>query len=766
MIHTKRTVTVGKQESIIDAPIILYRGDREVEVEFTLVGNKYTFSSGGNVIESANATHGQLVLNTPSGENMFSEVTECDNGKVVFVITKEMIDELIEVGFYSFQIRLYDSEELVSRVTIPPVQQGFDIRNPIAAEDATNVVDQALVDYSRIYKDQLDEEVPTFDWTGAYNKTEWVHHDVITENKMNKIEDALYSINANVKESDVVMLNTLDRVKKDADAYVKEHIAEVEADVEEFERNLNTGVDKFKIDTNAAMTAHKNEVSEVVDGFNTQLEYVMNAIISPLHFGAKGDGVADDTIAIQNAISYAEETGCILHGLNKAYLISDIMGVIPSSAGSFREDYGLYITKSITITNMKLVVKGGIKLYTTAINIYGGIDTTVRLENIEIDGNKALQSVTPGREEGGKHGIRIYGQREIGIGTVLLTNCNIHHCSSDCMIVRAQESVKVHCVDCVFDSAGRNGVTDNSKGLSIYEGCKFTNASNLNPQNGFHIEPDSEYNTSNYYFKNCEFTGNKNNGFKIYNGWSSLIENIKFDNCKLQNVVLGINGNANLKKFSIVDSVVVDKITFSCNSSNIENSVSSFEGYINNCKLGSIWVSNRSTVIQSQLIVENSEFGYLIGTDTNYKKIYINNCDIHANEQQTRALNMYQVGYVEDFTIKNCRVSAFGARVCDLDFSSNRVCVDSNKIESFKLDSANLTLRVIGAKQSFITNNTIYEKTGLSGAYPIVISGNDCMSNVNNNILYTVGGRKGISRGSTTNIIVNDTNNYTINYQN
>ena len=274
MIHTNRIVTVGEQESVIDRPIVLYRGDREVEIEFTLVGNEFMFSTEGNVIKSTNASHGQLVLNTPSGENMFSALAECHDGKVVFVVTKEMIDELIETGFYSFQVRLYDSEEMRSRVTIPPVMNGFDIRNPIAAEDETNVVDVGLVDYSRIVKDQSNEEIPTFTWDGEYVKTEWVHHDVITANKMNKIEDALYSINANIKESDVVMLNALDNVKKDADAYVKEHMAEVEADVEEFERNLNTGVEQFKIDTNTAMTAHKNEVSEVVDGFSGEIESI------------------------------------------------------------------------------------------------------------------------------------------------------------------------------------------------------------------------------------------------------------------------------------------------------------------------------------------------------------------------------------------------------------------------------------------------------------------------------------------------------------
>ena len=95
MIHTNRIVTVGEQESIIDRPIVLYRGDREVEIEFTLVGNEFTFSEEGNVIKSVNASHGQLVLNTPSGEHMFSELAECHEGKVVFVVTKEMIDEFI-----------------------------------------------------------------------------------------------------------------------------------------------------------------------------------------------------------------------------------------------------------------------------------------------------------------------------------------------------------------------------------------------------------------------------------------------------------------------------------------------------------------------------------------------------------------------------------------------------------------------------------------------------------------------------------------------
>lgn len=135
MIHTQRTISVGNQTSSIDFPIILYRGDREIEVEFTITGSKYMFSNGENVIQTTNAKYGQLVLDTPSRGNMFSEVTECKDGKVIFVVTREMIDELNEVGFYAFQIRLYDGEDMASRITIPPVYEGIDIRNPIASED-------------------------------------------------------------------------------------------------------------------------------------------------------------------------------------------------------------------------------------------------------------------------------------------------------------------------------------------------------------------------------------------------------------------------------------------------------------------------------------------------------------------------------------------------------------------------------------------------------------------------------------------------------
>ena len=143
VIFTDRAVKVKRGVSSINAPIILYRGDKEVEIRFTLkeeapfMFNKETSS---NIIEVSEAAYGQLVIKTPNDlPAIFSEVTPTSEGKIVFKITGEMIDEITEVGNYSFQIRLFD-ESINSRITLPEVNDGIEIREPIASEDTASTV--------------------------------------------------------------------------------------------------------------------------------------------------------------------------------------------------------------------------------------------------------------------------------------------------------------------------------------------------------------------------------------------------------------------------------------------------------------------------------------------------------------------------------------------------------------------------------------------------------------------------------------------------
>ena len=223
MIFTDRTITVRKGESRIDEPIVVYRGDYELEVRFTILNSKFRFISGTNLIESEKASYGQLAILTPYGGNIFSDIVRCNDGRVTFVLTAEMLNQIEEVGLYSFQIRLMDYIK-ESRVSIPPIEFGIEVREPIASEDHDNSVNNAIVGYS-IAKvvDPKEEKVgDTFDGSGNYNKTKWETGDRISEGKLNKIEDAIDKVNRNEKSNTATLskridnnFNVLDATKAD-----------------------------------------------------------------------------------------------------------------------------------------------------------------------------------------------------------------------------------------------------------------------------------------------------------------------------------------------------------------------------------------------------------------------------------------------------------------------------------------------------------------------------------------------------------------------
>ena len=200
MIFTDRTIIVQKGTSSINDTIVLYRGDREVQIRFTLnEGSPFKFGSGAspNIIEKTEAAYGQLIIKRPNAlPAVFSEVAPTNEGKIVFTITAEMIDEITEVGNYTFQIRLLD-ESRNSRATLPEVVDGIEIREPIASEDVTdtNEVEVATVGYALTTAGTTED---TFDSQGNYNKTTWATGDRITAAKLNKIEAGIDGVNKKV----------------------------------------------------------------------------------------------------------------------------------------------------------------------------------------------------------------------------------------------------------------------------------------------------------------------------------------------------------------------------------------------------------------------------------------------------------------------------------------------------------------------------------------------------------------------------------------
>lgn len=132
MIFTERTVTIKNADAMIDSVIVLYRGDKDVEIIFKIVDSKFRFrNTQGNVINNTQASYGQLSISNPYGDIIISDITPCESGAVTFKMTGDMMDELSEVGYYSFQIRLYNDDK-TSRVTLPPVIDGIEVKEPIS----------------------------------------------------------------------------------------------------------------------------------------------------------------------------------------------------------------------------------------------------------------------------------------------------------------------------------------------------------------------------------------------------------------------------------------------------------------------------------------------------------------------------------------------------------------------------------------------------------------------------------------------------------
>lgn len=553
MIHTSRTVTVGKTESIINEPIVLYRGDREVEVEFAIVGSKFTFTNGGNVIQSTNATHGQLVVDTPTGENMFSEVTECHEGKVIFTITKEMIDELAEVGLYSFQIRLFD-ESQVSRVTIPPVYQGIEIRHPMAAEDETDLVDIGLVDYSVVRKNDY-ENVATFLPNGDYNKTNWEEHDVISRDRLNKVEDALYEINKSTEGLYPTFQNQYDEFSAKVDKDVKAYKEEMEDEVEQFERDMTQAFGEFKVDYEDDMYDRMDVVEGELEEVNVQLAQKANkndlAFVNVKDFGAMGDGKADDTEAIQNAINYVKKNNggtVIIPPTDKFYKISStifIEGLKGSDSSSITiKGDGKFSTKiqvaGDNINSIFEIINNGYNVNISNLTLIGDNVT----DGIKASTSLAISSIKDIIIEHVKNGLLINN----GTWVSEYENILIRHCDNGikftghCTSIFLKNTYMYNCSDTGYYlrgtySTGINLCADVCKKPYIFNYADWIITS-LGNENS---DCDNVF-----YFENSNV----------------IIDNVRISTCNASDSIIyeTVNNNIKIRNISIADNTTVLKL--------------------------------------------------------------------------------------------------------------------------------------------------------------------------------------------------------------
>lgn len=192
MLYAKVTLWVKQEETTSDSKVVLYRGDYNVDIEFTIKSVDYVIPK---------SAYAQMLITRPFAETVFSQIFKIENGKVTVTISRSMIDGLNELESYSIQIRLFDNER-VARATLPPCYNVLHVKNPIANEpeidDDAAVVNYANVNYARI--STAYENLGDIFSGGVYNKTTWIDGDLITDDRLNKIEEAIYVISEDTDE--------------------------------------------------------------------------------------------------------------------------------------------------------------------------------------------------------------------------------------------------------------------------------------------------------------------------------------------------------------------------------------------------------------------------------------------------------------------------------------------------------------------------------------------------------------------------------------
>ena len=186
MIYKKCVMTIDKNKATLDEDIYLYRLDKNIELYFTIVNNKYRFNKGdmNNIILITNASFFQVRLYKNAEIKYTFAIQPTDGGQAILTITDDLIDDPIEVGDYDFQISLLD-EEKTSMISMPIVSKQLHVCEPLVSDDAT--MGKAILGLSKLATGEIKN---AFDSDGNYVREIHKDGDILSAELINKFEEA------------------------------------------------------------------------------------------------------------------------------------------------------------------------------------------------------------------------------------------------------------------------------------------------------------------------------------------------------------------------------------------------------------------------------------------------------------------------------------------------------------------------------------------------------------------------------------------------
>ena len=406
MIYKKCVMTIDKNKATLDEDIYLYRLDKNIELYFTIVNNKYRFNKSdmNNIILITNASFFQVRLYKNAEIKYTFAIQPTDGGQAILTITDDLIDDPIEVGDYDFQISLLD-EEKTSMISMPIVSKQLHVCEPLVSDDAT--MGKAILGLSKLATGEIKN---AFDSDGNYVREIHKDGDVLSASIINKFEEALETNTKAIKAGtgnaydDTEIKTDINTIKTDLGSDeltttakdVKGAVNEVAAQYKEIATSKLDKNDKIKssqLSTNTDADKIKlinlsEEVRQAITGNAPVSGVIPNKSITldKLSFVTTGKNLLNKNTAEQGKrLKYNETT---LEDKDD-YYVSDFIEIEPSTqyTCTYMYGYAYYDSEKTGISGHTPPTVGGTNTITTPenakyirLNIYNTLISKTQFE--------------------------------------------------------------------------------------------------------------------------------------------------------------------------------------------------------------------------------------------------------------------------------------------------------------------------------------------------------------------------------------------------